>query len=367
MGRKQRMRKPHAIALVFENACLEGVGQTNGPRCSKQLTRRLRGRGDEQEAHPRGIRQRCQSALQKLPQRMRNRKLSRRDGTLACLHGSCKLDGEERIPARGLCEPHQRRPAESPRRALEQEPHDRVVGQRLDRDEVNRFDMIEVSRCVGPLRGEEADRGSFSPTERKRNCRRRESIHPMCVVHCNQNRRLAGQGTEQAANGDADRPPVGRQPLRVLEQHRHPQSTPLRLGKGADVVLEAGEEITERSERQSTFSLSRPRNEHAPVAASRRFDACAPEHGLADSRLAFENESGRRQAGALEECLDSGQLLCSANDAGSIDPFPHDFEDGTTEGLREDPPRPDGSYESDCSHGEPVTAALWGSPGSARR
>ena len=144
---------------------------------------------------------------------------------------------------------------------------------------------------------------------------------------------------------------------RARARNRPPTATPIALRSGGSPFGSSSSIATRRARRcgsgRALMSSSKPARRSpsaandSPLSASpgrvtstrqsrRRADSTpVRQSGLADSWLAFENESGRRQAGAVEECLDSDEFLCSANDAGSIDPFPHDFEDGTTEGLRE--------------------------------
>jgi hypothetical protein len=118
-------------------------------------------------------------------------------------------------------------------------------------------------------------------------------VHPLSVVDDQDHWTPCGGPLENAENGGTHREAIAGR--RRIERERTAQCGSLRTRKVACVSDHASEEIGETAEQQGVFRLSPSCPQH-DGAAARIFDRRIKQRGLADARLAHDEE---RSAGAF--------------------------------------------------------------------
>ncbi len=134
-------------------------------------------------------------------------------------------------------------------------------------------------------------------------------IEPLDVVDREQDRRASGEraerGEERTWKGDSIRRPG----CCRLQPGCDGERPTLRLGKLVrDLGQETVEQVAESAERERHLRLHASRHEDPPAGLPSQLDPRAPEHGLADSRLAANQRTARATGQLVDEPRQLGEL-----------------------------------------------------------
>ena len=228
------------------------------------------------------------------------------------------LDRVERVAARRLRDPHERR---SRKRAPELLREHAVEGGDRKRYQLEVLDLEVAlerrdrrsSKLRRAHREEAAHRLLAEPAQRELDHRRRRSVEPLEVVDRAHDLRFAGERAQEREESGADDATLGR-PCGGGAQERGVETHPLRLGQSREeLVRHVGEQIREPREGEPGFRLGRPRDQHSRTLRTSMLDRRLPQRRLADSRLADDRE----RAGSLgaQEGLDGPQLRFAPDQA----------------------------------------------------
>ena len=213
------------------------------------------------------------------------------------------LDRVERVAARRLRDPHDRR---SRKRAPELLPEHAVEGGDRERSRLDVLDpeiaLERRQRRVVELCRTHREDGSHrllaEPAQRELDYRGRRGVEPLEVVDRAHDLRLGGERAQERQESGAHDATLGR-PRGGGPQERGVETHPLGLGESREVLARHfGEQIREPREREAGFRFGRPRDQDSrlrPGALDRRL----PQRRLADPRLADDGDRARR-CGAQE-------------------------------------------------------------------
>ncbi len=166
-----------------------------------------------------------------------------------------------------------------------------------------------------PHRGEDAD-GLFVQTPAGELERAGGgSVEPLDVVDGDEHRADGREDAKAAQEGGRDRPVVGRCAVRFLEQERDLQRPPLRRRQpGQRHFEDVAEQIREPGETELCLRLARPGGENREAALLGPLDSLSPEPGLADPRLALEEEPAGSSLETREEPVQACELRLPADE-----------------------------------------------------
>ncbi len=106
---------------------------------------------------------------------------------------------------------------------------------------------------------------------------------------------------------------VGARTIGLAQQQRNLKGSPLRARQGGERLVERpGQQVTEGREGEPGLRLGRRRGEHPPSAFARRLHPGPPDLGLADARLAGDDQRACRAA-RLEQPLELGACPLAAD------------------------------------------------------
>jgi hypothetical protein len=148
----------------------------------------------------------------------------------------------------------------------------------------------------------DAQRLVREPTKSERERGRGRRIDPLDVIDSEEQGTFLGERAQRREQRDADRPPVGRRSVGLLEQQRDRERPSLHRRQLLDHRVRIAEQIRERGKRERPLGFGRARPENPEPALARGFGRSTPHGFLADSRVTLQQE--RRRAvfwSALEE------------------------------------------------------------------
>jgi hypothetical protein len=184
---------------------------------------------------------------------------------------------------------------------------------------VVRADRFLDARGARPVNESSSEQQEYlargDPSQRESKHARRRRVQPLDVVHCDQQPLPVAEELEHAAHCNAKRAMVDRITRRLFEEQRSLKRTAPRRRKAIqDVVEDVLEQISQSRVSETMLSLGRSRRQYAQSARARTLDAREPERRLADTRLSLEDERSGPSPHLVDESMDGGKLLFSADD-----------------------------------------------------
>ena len=138
--------------------------------------------------------------------------------------------------------------------------------------------------------------GRVQPAHRVGEHLDRRRVEPLHVVDRDEERPGLAQPAQEG--GGADRHRLGRQRVaRPGAQQRDLDRLALRIGQLGQLRLGRAEQIGDRRVAEQALVLGRLGHQHPPPLLDGLLDQRAPQHGLADARLAHERQHAGRSAG----------------------------------------------------------------------
>ncbi len=302
--REQRMREHQRRAVLPQHAlrdrrvdrALEPLLRGDPPdRVGAPVEERRH--DDEQLAD--ALRQRLQALMHELLEaRGHGQGLVGRLPGAATLQGTCDLQRVEGIAARALVQAPQHRPGRRHPELLGEQPVQLVEIQRPQREALHHVRLRHAGqpeRQLGLLgaapRDEQADGLVAEAAGRVLEHRRRRRVEPLRVIDGDGHRRLRGERAQHAEERTGQRARVGRRAVGLLQQQRNLQCAPSRAGqRGQRLVQHTLQQVRQSGERQRHLGGGRGAAQHPAAGGVRERHALVPERGLADARLALEDE-----------------------------------------------------------------------------
>ena len=222
-------------------------------------------------------------------------------GPLAVGQQARDLQQRERIAGGGLhqplgdggCEPVGLRRGQQLTRLL--------VGQRLDRQQLQPRDLERGHRRAVAHGPDHRDAFGAEPAAGEQERLQRRLVEPLRVVDRNQDRLLLGRHREQAEQAGRDREPVVRR--RRPERERPPQRARLHLRDVVEAVEQGCDQLGQAGERDVGLGLDPPRPQHPQPR--RLADRPAHQRGLADAGLAVHQQRpALAGTGLLQQAVD---------------------------------------------------------------
>ena len=280
-----------------------------------ERARRAGDRGSDRDRLPRGGGECTEAVAEELTQPVWDRqRLGRRVGRVGT-ERAAQLKHEERVPARHLVHPPQRRGSEDEIEPSVQQPVGRAQAQWPDGDPLCacRLDQVLGDRNVRPRRHQEPYRvlPQSPPGEREHD--RRRAVEPLDVIESEKHWASPAEKSQSVQEPEPDRPLVRRRAARPFAQQGDAQSFGLRCGQAVeDLVEDVVQHVAQRGERHLDLSLDGERLEHPEATGASQLHAGEPEGRLPRSGRAFEHERrtlGRRR---IDERRNGGYLGLTA-------------------------------------------------------
>src|SRR5436190_4471360 len=251
--------------------------------------------------------------------------LARLRGAAGAHDALSQLEGIEGVPARGVCELANCRAEEARVESCADELVELVDGERPDGQPLCHCEA-EWGLAARASGGKETNRLVDQPAAGELDCQRGGTVEPVHVVDGYDDRCILSRATEQLRQRDRDRTLIGGLAAGVLEQQCGPQCVPLRRRKGADLVAQLVEQITECRKGQLPFGGRRPRLQDAEASTASLVETGGPQRRLADSGVAFEQQL---RPGVSAQKLEDAIELCLAPDEGRRGRQGHVEDDAT--------------------------------------
>ena len=277
-------RLPIAVTVGCASRC-------GGEQCLPGLARQVVQAGCEQRLEARGERQPLA--------RVETRPVTERAG---------ELEGVERVAAARFVDAREQGPRQRDPEAVAHEP---VQGGGVERPQADAGVLGGERRgLAGAYRGQDHYGLCVESAQREGQRVRGLVVEPVRVVHGHEHRALLGKEAQAVEDGQPDSAPLGRRPIRVLEQERDLERAAPRRRQPRQHVREHGrEQVAERGKGQLDLGACRAAGQDASMGGG---DACLPDGRLADPRLALDDDRSRRRG---EEVGNRRELGLTAEDA----------------------------------------------------
>ena len=314
------MREANRAVLALDdvrgNGRFEGLDRDAGP--AEQRLRRRAERGGERERPAGGCRKCGDPRADELLERLGDReRLQRVD---VGVEDAGELEREERIAARPLVDAKQRLAREGRAEPVAQESVESTGAQRSDGhspDAIAGKLLLDPRRrrlVTEPAREQQEHSIRIHPAQRKGKCAGGRRVEPLHVVHGDENGVAFAEKLEEAAHRDGERTAIDGFVRSLVEEQRDLERAPPRRCQSGQKVDGFLEQIAEPRVSKTALGFGRSRHEHAHASRTSARDAGEPERGLADSRLALEDERGCALFRCADEGVDGGELLIPADD-----------------------------------------------------
>ena len=213
------------------------------------------------------LRRKCQqSFVDERAQRLRQgQRLTRLDGDSRAAQHAHDLEGVERVPARRLVNLREQGTRQRDSEVLVDHAVQRA---HLERPDVHVAEAIGAERAPqldderalerSPAREQQSDRLAAQASRAVRERGGRRGVEPLRVVDGDEQRRLGRERPQGVERGDADRTPVWRRPLGVLQHQRERERAPLWIAAARQAPPRRPAGADRRAPRRRTSSRSPP-------------------------------------------------------------------------------------------------------------
>ena len=170
--------------------------------------------------------------------------------------------------------------------------------------------LVLTFRATGE---EQADLELAEPSERELERIPGVRVEPLHIVDGQHERHAGGQHAQRAHHCDRDGATIGWSALGLGQQKRNFKRAPLRMRQPLENAADhAAQKVPEGCERKPRLAFGRAGGEKAMAPRLRLAHRFAPDRGLPDSRLALDQQRGRKRL--LEEAPQRGKFPIPADD-----------------------------------------------------
>jgi hypothetical protein len=251
----------------------------------------------------------------------------------ALLQRTREFEREEGVSARRLVQPLERRPWEDELEAAMDEMVKSAEAEGADLDyacPLLRQEPAYLGQALTvrlrPYREEKTDRVLTQPSHGKSQGKCRGGVEPLEVVYRDKRRPFEGSGSKHTQERERDGRLMRHGTAGITKEQCHLECVPLRRGKLRERLLDYRlQQIGETRVRHLAFDLSWSCREDAVAAVTSGEDSRAPQRGLPDAGLAFDDECRREPINCMEEVAHRGELRVAPDDLDLARPQSHDW------------------------------------------